>query len=36
MMNAAELRDYIRGHFTRTAYRWERLPAYQVSHELIA
>jgi hypothetical protein len=33
MMNGAELSDYIRDHFTRTAYRWERLPTYQVASD---
>lgn len=33
MMTAAELRDFIREHFTRTAYRWEALPAYEVASD---
>ncbi len=33
MMDAAELRDYIRAHFTSTAYRWEQVPAYEVASD---
>lgn len=33
MMDAAQLRDFIRTHFTRTAFRWECLPAYEVASD---
>ncbi|MBV9312722.1 MAG: hypothetical protein JO100_03055 [Pseudonocardia sp.] len=33
MLSTAELRDFIQEHFTRTAYRWERLPAYEVAFD---
>jgi hypothetical protein len=33
MMDAAELSAYIRAHFTRSAYRWERQPAYEVASD---
>lgn len=31
MMDAFELSDYIDSHFTTSAYRWERQPAYEVA-----
>ncbi|WP_028937479.1 DUF6879 family protein [Pseudonocardia spinosispora] len=33
MMNVVELRDFIRTNFTATAYRWERLPIYEVDSD---
>jgi hypothetical protein len=33
MMTAAEMRDFIKTHFTRTAFRWEQLPAYEVASD---
>jgi hypothetical protein len=33
MMDAAELGSYIRAHFTRSAFRWERQPAYEVASD---
>lgn len=33
MMNPTELSAYIREHFTQSAYRWERQPAYEVASD---
>lgn len=33
MMDAAQMRDFIREHFTETAFRWECLPAYEVASD---
>lgn len=33
MMDAAELRDFIRTYFTHSAFRWEILPTYEVASD---
>ncbi|MBA2323107.1 MAG: hypothetical protein H0V92_03450 [Pseudonocardiales bacterium] len=32
-MHVSEPRDFIRGHFTRSAYRWERQPVYTAASD---
>lgn len=33
MLTAPEMRDFIKTHFTATAFRWECLPAYEVASD---